>query len=90
MAASIASTGMDGDVHARREAAVLVGIAIDREVQEVGADAAVVEQRVALARGAVSADALALVLGRDEERQQLALGALHLVARTRRRLRRLS
>ena len=40
---------MDGDVHARREAAVLVGIAIDREVQEIGADAAVVEQRVALA-----------------------------------------
>ena len=44
-------------MHARREAAVLVGIAVDGEVEEVGADAAVVEQRVALARRAVAADA---------------------------------
>ena len=51
---------LDRNVHARREAAVLVGIAVDREVEEVGADAAVVEQRVALARRAVAADRLAL------------------------------
>ena len=74
---------LDRDVHARREAAVLVGVAVDREVEEVGADAAVVEQRVALAGRAVAADPLALLLGRDQERQQLALGALHLLGEAR-------
>ena len=39
---------MDRDMRARREAAMLVGIAVDQEVQEVGADAAIVQQRVAL------------------------------------------
>ena len=70
-------------MHARREAAVLVGIAVDGEVEEVGADAAVVEQRVALARRAVAADRLALVLGRDQERQELALRASHLLGERR-------
>ena len=73
----------DRNVHARREAAVLVGVAVDGEVEEVGADAAIVEQRVALARRAVAADRLALVLGRDQERQQPALGASHLLVERR-------
>ncbi len=46
----------DGNVRAREKLAVLVGIAIDRVVDEVRANAAVVEQRVALARRAVSDD----------------------------------
>ena len=47
---------MDRDVHAGREPAVLVRVAIDRELEEVGADPAVVQKRVALARRAVAAD----------------------------------
>ena len=65
---------MDGDVGPRGEAAVLVGVAVDRVVEEVGADAAVVQQGVALAGGAVAGDARPLALGRDQEVQQLALG----------------
>ncbi len=60
----------DRNVHARREAAVLVGVAIDREVEEVGSDGAIVEQRVALARRAISADRFAFVLGRDQETRE--------------------
>ena len=74
---------LDRDVHAGREAAVLVGIAVDREVEEVGADAAVVEQRVALARRAVAADASCPAPWRDQERQQVALGAAHLLGEAR-------
>ena len=39
--------------------ALLVGVAVDRELEQVRPDAAVVEQRVALAGGAVAGDALA-------------------------------
>jgi hypothetical protein len=63
---------MDRNVHARREAAVLIGVSVDREVEEVGADGAIVEERVALAGRAVAADPLALVLGADQERKQVA------------------
>ena len=54
---------MDRDVRARQELALLVRAAVDGEVEEVGADAAVVEQRVALARRAVADDRLAGALG---------------------------
>ena len=47
---------LDRDVGAGQELALLVRVAIDREVEQVGADAAVVEQRVALARRAVAGD----------------------------------
>ena len=43
------------------------------------ADAAVVEQRVALAGSAVADDRLAGALGRDQQLQQLALGLAHLL-----------
>jgi hypothetical protein len=45
----------DRDARAGGELALLVGIAVDGVVEEVRADAAVVEQRVALARRAVAA-----------------------------------
>ena len=61
-----------------QELALLVRVAVDRVVEEVGADAAVVEQRVALARRAVAAT-LAVVLGLDQELEQLALGLLDLL-----------
>src|SRR5262245_39050950 len=67
---------VDGDVHAGRVAAMLVRVAIDGEVQEVGADACVVEQSIALPRCAIAADALPFLLGFDEHGQKLALGAM--------------
>jgi hypothetical protein len=48
---------------------MLVGVTIDSEVQEVGADAAIVEKRIALAGGAVAADPLALILGSNQKGQ---------------------
>ena len=68
---------MDRHMHAGREPAVLVRVAIDRELEEVGADPAIVQQRIALARSAVAADHLAGILGRDQERQQPTFGARH-------------
>ena len=67
---------IDRDVHAGRVAAVLVRIAVDGEVQEIGADSRVVEQGVAFAGGAIAADALPFLLGFDEDGKKLAFGAL--------------
>ena len=67
------------NVRARQKLAVLVRIAVDRVVQEIGADAAIVQQRVALARRAVADNLLAGAAGRDQELQQLALGLLDLL-----------
>ncbi len=61
----------------------LYGFAIHGEIEEVGANAAVVEQRVAFARSTVADDSLALALGVDQEFEQLALGLLHLLAEVR-------
>ena len=72
---------MDRNVHSRRETAVLVGIAVHSKIEEIGADAAVVQQSVAFARRAVAADSRALFLAFDQERQQLALGVVNLVRR---------
>src|SRR5690606_26235869 len=71
---------LDRDMHAWCEAAVFVGIAIDREVEEIGADGAIIEQRVALSRRAVTADLLAFALCRDQEGQEVTLCAARLVA----------
>src|SRR5262245_58335456 len=67
---------VDGDVHAGRVAPMLVRVAIDGEVQEIGADGGVVEQSVTFARGAIATDALPFLLGFDENGKKLALGAL--------------
>ena len=68
----------DRDVGAGQELALLVGVAVDRELEQVGADAAVVEQRVALAGGAVAGDALAVAAALDQELEQAPLGLLDL------------
>src|SRR5579884_1685579 len=65
--------GEDGDVRPRQELAVLVRVAVDGEVDEVGANAAVVEERVPLPRRPVAGDALPRALGGDEDVEQLAL-----------------
>ena len=65
-------------MHSRRVAAVLVWIAVNSEVEEVSADAAVVEQSIAFAGGAISANLGALLLALNQEGQELALGAMNL------------
>src|SRR5882672_916462 len=62
------------DMGTGRVLPLLVRIAVDREIEEVSADAAVVEQGVALARSAVADDALPGALRTDEKLQQRALG----------------
>ena len=68
----------DRDVGPGEEPALLVGVAVDGEVEQVRADAAVVEQRVALARRAVAGDPLALAAPLDEELEQAPLRLLDL------------
>ena len=65
-------------MRAGKKFSLLVGIAIDSVIQEIGADAAIVEQGVAFARCAVAGDLLAFALHADQKLQQLALGFLHL------------
>ena len=67
---------VDRNVHAWRVAAVLVRVAIDGEIQEIGADTGVVEERVALSRRAIAANALSFRLGLDEDGEELVFGAL--------------
>jgi len=51
---------------------LLVGAAVDGEVQQVGPDAAVVEQGVAFARCAVACDPLARLASLDQKAQKFA------------------
>ena len=69
---------MDRDVGSRQELALLVRVPVDGEVDEVRPDAAVVEQGVPLARGAIAGDGRALALQPDKEIEDAALGLLHL------------
>ena len=66
----------DWDAGAGRVVALLVGVGVDREGEEVGADAAVVKQGVPFTRRAVAGDALSLSLRGDEEVEKIALGGL--------------
>ena len=59
-----------------KELPLLVRVAVDGEVEQVGADAAVVEKRVALAGGAVAGHPLALPPAVDQELEQAPLGLL--------------
>src|SRR5262249_56782222 len=61
-----------------RRSSDLVRVAVDREIEEIAADAAVVEEGVALAGRAVAGDALSRALRRDEQLEKLALGLPHL------------
>src|SRR5699024_4019228 len=54
--------------------AVLVGVAVDRVVEEVRTDAAVVEEGVSFARSPVADHARPVTLDPDKEVEQLALG----------------
>src|SRR5512147_1618882 len=65
------------DPGAGQELPLLVRVAVDRELEQVGADAAVVEQRVSLAGSAVADDAFAIATALDQELEQLPLGLDH-------------
>src|SRR2546421_2807524 len=77
---------INGDVRSRQELAVLMGIAVDGIVDEVGADGAIIQQGVALARRTVSGNFLSTALGLDKEFEQFALGFLYLIGKARVRL----
>src|SRR6185369_16673808 len=64
----------DWNVGSGQELALLVGVTVYRELDEITSDAAIVQQRVAFARSAIADDALARSLGLDQELEQLALG----------------
>ena len=74
---------LDRDVRSRREPPVLVGIPVDGVVEEVRADAAVVEQRVPLAGRAVADDLLAVTPEPDQQIEQRALRLLHVLGELR-------
>src|SRR5436309_2988923 len=67
---------MNRYVRPRREEAVFVRVAIDGVVEEIGPDAAVVEECVALSRSSVADDLLPLATKIDEELEQGALRLL--------------
>src|SRR5260370_2232191 len=77
---------INGNVCPRQELAVLMGIAVDGIVDEVGADGAIIQQGVALARSTISGNLLSTALGLDKKFEQFALGFLHLVGKARVRL----
>ena len=54
-------------MHARRVKTVLVRVAVHGEIQEIDADAAVIEQRIALAGRAVAAQSSAFILEADQK-----------------------
>ncbi len=60
---------------------MLRGAPVDRVGEEVGADAAIVQKRIALTRCAITDDGPAAIFRVDQEGQQLAFGPLHLPAK---------
>src|SRR5262245_30281953 len=71
------------DPRTGREFALLKGIAVDRVVDEVGSDAAVVQQGVSLPWCAVANDRLACSFCHDQELQYLSLCLPNLLFETR-------
>src|SRR6267378_2157615 len=71
----------DRDMRSGEELALLVGIAVHGVVDEIRADATVIQQRVAFARGSVSDDRLAFPPDADQELQKLPLGLFYLLSK---------
>ena len=68
---------VDRDMRAGQELPLLDRTAVDRVGEQVRPDAAVVKQRVALARGAVSGHRPSLTGSSEEEAEQVALDLQH-------------
>src|SRR5262245_35977395 len=69
----------DRNVSARRDLAVLVRIAVDRVIEEVGSNAAVVEQRISLAGSTIAGDRLSFTFRVDEKFEEAAFCVFHLL-----------
>src|SRR5262249_9218868 len=67
----------DGDVRSGRVATLFQRACVHGVVQEVGADAAIIQERVALAGGAVARNRLARALRPNEKLEQVALRLQH-------------
>ena len=67
---------VDRNACPRREPTVLVRIAVDGVLEQIAADTAVVEQRVALAGCSIPNDSLALGATVEQESQQLVADSL--------------
>src|SRR4051812_43629804 len=67
----------DRNVSAGKELALFVWIAVDGVIEEIGADAAIVEQSVSFSGSAIAGDAFALAFGIDKEVEQAAFGLFH-------------
>jgi len=64
---------MDGDQCSGQESSLLLRVAIDRVINEILADAAVIQERVSLGRRTIAGDGLAIALCLDQEFEQVAL-----------------
>src|SRR5580704_8467024 len=60
---------IDGNVRAGQESAVFVGIAVDGVIEEIGANAAVIQERVAFSGGAVAGDGFSFAFCFDQKRK---------------------
>src|SRR5581483_3695828 len=69
------------DMSTRSELAVLVRVTVDGIVDEIRADTAVVEQRVAFARRSVADNRFARAFGLDEKVQQATLGPFYVIGK---------
>src|SRR5262249_31607091 len=72
---------VDGDPNAREKLPLFVGTAVDDVIHEVGSNAAVIQERVALGGGAVGGNFFSALLGVNEELQELALGLFDLLGK---------
>src|SRR5206468_3902895 len=70
---------VDRNARSRKEAPLLLRAAVYRVVDEIGAYAAIVEQRVALGRRTISGDGLRLPLDRYQQLEERALRCLDLL-----------
>ena len=71
------------DPHTRQKLALLIRTAIHDVIDKVRSNATVVEKRIAFGGGAVGGDFLAVLLRVNQKFQELALGFLDLLGKTR-------
>ena len=68
---------IDRNVHSGRVPPMLVRIAIDCKIEEISANATIVEQRIAFAGGTISTYLRPVLLASNQKSQKLALRAMN-------------
>src|SRR5271170_1166699 len=71
--------GVDRDVRPWQEFPLLVRAAVDRIVEKIGSNPAIIQQRIPFARSAVARDLFPRTLGLDQEFKEFAFGFSHLL-----------